>query len=180
MNCATPNPEKYFKGVFSVLAYFLALDNYEDFEMNDKMNDEIETKPNMLSEAIKTALATVPETFAELVALGKDSDTLLQFRPTVRTLLLNGCGDVYTDNILPMLRGQMDLGSFAANKAILGLKLIEADAAKDNLLSKCRPPKGKAINPATVGNMIDSIIKDSPLQFGKRSMVVVETGTTDR
>jgi hypothetical protein len=93
----------------------------------------------------------------------------IPFKTTVNTLLLNGAADVYKDYIAPVLSGDKDHGSLAANEAVIGIKIIEYDNDHDKLLMACRQPKS-GINALTVGRKVREIAAET-YRLEKRSFV---------
>jgi hypothetical protein len=101
----------------------------------------------------------LPPTYAALHrdANSANPNTGIPLRTVVRQALLDGLGGIYSDFIEPVLRGEVDHGSLAANEAVIGHRFIEADAENDNVLSTAR--RGRAtVNALNIGRLIRSIV----------------------
>ena len=114
----------------------------------------------------------VAGTFAEFDG-GDDDVGAMPLLTAIRTGLNNGYPTFETD-LVPMMEGSLDHGSFHANVSIAGLHLIEYDRGPNghNLLARARPPKGKAINATTVGQAMVRLL-EKRVTRQRNSMVAI-------
>jgi hypothetical protein len=112
------------------------------------------------NETTSTELTVISKNFSEVVAT-RPTQQQRQLLPAVETLLLNGCGHVWELYIQPVLAGDVDHGGFIANKAIMGLRLMDADAKDKGILATFHDANAVKIGNAIV-RVADKYIQRAP------------------
>ena len=149
-----------------------------DTEDKAPMNEDTETTPEDDSTEIGF---TVAPTFRDMMAQRPQTEgpVGLPLKTVVNTLMMNGAASVYAECVAPIANGDLNFGSLQGNEAVIGLKVMEYDAAHDNLISTARVPKNAPKNKAGVrqitalmiGQKVREIVGQTYV-FEKRSFTV--------
>ena len=113
----------------------------------------------------------VAPTFSELMAQRPaKAASGLPLATVVQGLLMNGAADVYEKYVAPVMAGEISYGNLVANEAVIGFKLMEHDAAHDNMLKQARVPKSGPITAQLVGKKVREIAAKT-YRLEKRSFI---------